>query len=148
MSHRRESTLSTAAVATAATSIAGVILSKLDTGRPAAGFNATSHIVWGDRAAEVSEPDASHTLVGLLLNAGAMWSWAAVYRLLPRADRLATRLAKAAAVSALAYVTDYHVVPKRLTPGFEKRLKPRSLAVIYGVLAASLAVGDGLSRRA
>ena len=43
--------------------------------------------------------------------------------------------------SAVAYATDYHVVPERLTPGFEKRLSNESLAIVYGVLAACLALG-------
>jgi hypothetical protein len=45
-----------------------------------------------------------------------------------------------AGVSALAYVTDYHVVPKRLTPGWEERVSNRSLALIYAVLALSFPV--------
>lgn len=52
------------------------------------------------------------------------------------------------ATAALAYVTDYYVVPKRLTPGFEKRLSAPSMLGVYAALAASLplaslAVGRG-----
>jgi hypothetical protein len=45
----------------------------------------------------------------------------------------------AAAVSAVAYVTDYHLVPRRLTPGWEHRVSGKSLAAVYGVLALGLA---------
>jgi hypothetical protein len=41
-------------------------------------------------------------------------------------------------VAAAAYVTDYHVVPKRLTPGWELRISPRSLLATYAVLALAL----------
>jgi hypothetical protein len=46
------------------------------------------------------------------------------------------------ATSALAYVVDYHVVPDRFTPGFEKRLPDRSLGLIYTVLALGLAASE------
>lgn len=137
----------TATAASTATSIAGVVLSKRDTGRLAAGFDATSHIVWGDEAYEHEEIDFKHTLVGMGLNVGAMWAWAAVYQMLPPAHRLAGKLLKGAAVSALAHVTDYYVVSKRFTPGFEKKLSPRSMAKMYGVLAVSLALGDRCTSR-
>ena len=49
-------------------------------------------------------------------------------------------------VSATAYVTDYCVVPKRLTPGFELRLPRRALAPIYAALALGLSLRDVLRR--
>ncbi|MFZ5896998.1 MAG: hypothetical protein ACOY0T_38425 [Myxococcota bacterium] len=139
------SVLLMAGIASLATTAAAVSLSQRDTGHAAAAFNATSHILWGERAAKVDRFDVKHTVAGTLLNAGAMLSWAAVYRLLPNAKSVAAIVTKGALVSALAYVTDYHVVPKRLTPGFEERLSAKSMAAIYGVLAASLALGDWLS---
>ena len=42
------------------------------------------------------------------------------------------------AIAALAYLTDYYVVPKRLTPGFEERLSGRSMFGIYALLGATL----------
>ena len=59
---------------------------------------------------------------------------------------LRTALLGGAAVAAAAYVTDYRVVPKRLTPGWESRVTGRSLAAIYTVLALSLPL-RGLLRR-
>jgi hypothetical protein len=50
-------------------------------------------------------------------------------------------------VSALAYVTDYYVVPKRLTPGYELRLRPCALAGIYLALALSLSFSKPLRAR-
>ena len=42
----------------------------------------------------------------------------------------------------VAYVVDYHVVPRRLTPGFELRVPRRALAAVYGALAVGLALRD------
>ena len=135
-----------AGLASLATSAAVSILARHETGHTAAGLNATSHILWGDRASKVNDFDAKHTVAGALLNSGAMLSWALVHSLLPRANSVPAILTKGALVSALAYVTDYHVVPKRLTPGFEKRLTTPSLAAVYGVLAASIAAADWFRR--
>jgi hypothetical protein len=48
----------------------------------------------------------------------------------------------AAAVTAGAYITDYYLVPKRFTPGFEKRVSGKSLFAIYVALAVGLAARD------
>jgi hypothetical protein len=142
------STLVSAGMAAAATSATAALLAKKETGSAAAGLNATSHIVWGDEAATHDEADWQHTAVGALLNTGATAGWAAVQRaLFPKPKTVWGAAATGAAVSALAYVTDYYLVPKRLTPGFEKRLSPRALFAIYGALAAALATGALLSAR-
>ncbi len=82
--------------------------------------------------------------------------WAALYSLLHghRADAKTPLRAVAGGVatSAVAYAVDYHVVPSRLTPGWEHRMAPRSLAATYGSLAAGFALGalllGALDRRA
>jgi len=45
------------------------------------------------------------------------------------------------AISALADVTDCHVVPRRLTPGFEMRRSGGGMATMYASLALALAAG-------
>jgi hypothetical protein len=45
-------------------------------------------------------------------------------------------------ISAAAYVTDYHIVPKRLTPGFEMRIPRVALAGVYAALALGLSARD------
>ena len=132
--------LVTSAVASAATTLATAALGKLQCGSAAAPLNATSHIVWGERATRQDDADIRHTLVGTLLNAAAMVSWASVQHLFfPRPRGLWGSAATGAAVAALAYVTDYYVVPKRFTPGFEARLSRGALATVYVALAAALA---------
>jgi len=113
-----------------------------DSGNAVAPVNATSHIVWGESAGAVDAVDAKHTLTGMALNAGACVFWATFYerwfgRAAERGD-VGTALLGGAAVATAAYVTDYHLVPKRLTPGWEARISPRSLAAAYVVLALSL----------
>jgi len=132
--------LLTSAVTSATTTAALCLLSSRDTGQPAAALNAVSHILWGDEAAKYDRWDVRHTLAGTLLNAGAMGLWSAVHALFPAPRSVFGAARNATIVSALAYVTDYHVVPRRLNPGFEQRLSRKSLFGTYAVLAASLAV--------
>lgn len=112
-------------------------------------LNAVSHITFGDEAAAHTELSAKYTGTGAALNTAAVFSWAAMHagvmRALPRQD-LPSAIGAGAAVAAVAYVVDYHVVPRRLTPGFEKRLSGRSLFWIYSALAAGLAAGWAANR--
>lgn len=107
-------------------------------------INAISHMVWGPRAAKPDGFRARYSLAGLALNYGACWFWAwfqqaAKRRLrLPESPEAAAGMA--AAVSAVAYITDYHVVPRRFTPGFELSLSPRHFPWLYGALALGLMV--------
>ena len=129
---------------------------KRETGSYAAPLNATSHIVWGDKAALQDRPSLKYTLTGFLLNHAATVFWATAYESLfgTRAGRLRRpgsrsplrSLLGSAAVTAGAYVTDYYLVPKRFTPGFEKRVSGQSLAAIYGALALGMAAHDLIRR--
>ena len=111
-------------------------------------LNAVSHITFGDEAAAHTELSAKYTGTGAALNTAAVFSWAAMHagvmRAMPRQD-LPSAIGAGVAVAAVAYVVDYHVVPRRLTPGFEKRLSGRSLFWIYSSLAAGLAAGWALN---
>jgi hypothetical protein len=155
------------AAATAA-SLAG----KCEEGSYAAPLNATSHILWGDEAASKDRASLKYTLTGFLLNHGSAIFWAWFYEKLfgarvagaaassyanGRANggangrrtkgrtatpSLAQPILGAAAVAASAYVIDYHLIPKRFTPGFEKRVSGKSLAAIFATLAMGLAARD------
>jgi hypothetical protein len=58
------------------------------------------------------------------------------------------RLAGAALVTGVAALTDLRLVPARLTPGFEHRLRPASVALVYLGFAAGLVIGATVCRRA
>jgi hypothetical protein len=116
---------------------------------PWAPLNAVSHIAWGDEAALHVAPSWKYSATGIGLNTGAMVLWGAVYSWFAGAasTRTAPRaLAAGIATAATAYVVDYHVVPKRLTPGFEKRLSGGSMFLIFASLAIGLCAGDILTR--
>ncbi len=138
-------TISTGAVATASTTTALAVLGQLENGDPVSTINAVSHMLWGDEAAETDALDVEHTLAGIGLNAAAVTSWAGVHELfMPRegGPSVSRALLAGAATAAAAYITDYHVVPERLTPGFEKRLSRPALLGVFATLALSLAAAS------
>jgi hypothetical protein len=141
--------LTSGTVAGIGTALAASLAGRKETGSFAAPLNATSHILWGDAAAERNDASLKHTFAGFLLNHGSAIFWAAFYEKWfgaraasgPSSSFLRPAVG-AAIVTAGAYVTDYYLVPKRFTPGYEKRLSGKSLATIYGVLALSFIATD------
>jgi hypothetical protein len=122
---------------------------RADSGSAVAPINATSHVIYGPEAATADLPDVRHTVPGFAINAAACVFWATIYEeLFGRAARRHPGMALIGgpAVAALAYLVDYHLVPKRLTPGWEERVSGRSLAVIFGAMALSLPVRSLLKR--
>jgi hypothetical protein len=122
-------------------------LGKRDSGDAAAPINAISHWFWGDRAARVTDVDLRHTLAGYLTHHAAAIFWAVFFERWfgERArddDRAA--LVGGAATAALAATVDYTITPKRLTPGYEKRLSLGALVLVY----AAFGIGLALSKRA
>jgi hypothetical protein len=138
------------AIAGAATTAAVAIAGRRDTGSAVAPINATSHVVYGAKAAAVTEADFGHTALGFLINTGAAVFWATFYEkafgaAAERGD-IAAAWFGGAAVAGLAYMTDYHAVPKRLTPGWEYRISDRSLLAVFAALALSLPIRGLLKR--
>jgi hypothetical protein len=142
----RDSVLS-GAVASVATLAAASILGKNATNSAIGPVNAVSHVLWGDEAADHHRASAKYTLAGAAINHAACMFWAVIYEKFFASERPRDALLGGAAVAAIAYVTDYHLVPKRLTPGYELALPKRSLAGIYGALAVSLGVASALRAR-
>jgi hypothetical protein len=110
-------------------------------------INAISHILWGPDAAAQRRFTMRYTAAGLLLNVIACGFWAWVFRFRYKRQRSSFfRLARRAfGISAIAYLTDYHVVPRRFTPGFELCLSRRSFPWIYGALAVGLVLPEALT---
>ena len=136
--HSAQAAVAPGLLTTAAVAIAG----QVDGANAAAPLNAVAHIPYGDEAFSEDEASLKYTGTGTALNLAAVASWAAVYELtVGRAARRGNTLAGilgGPAIAALAYVTDYYIVPKRLTPGFEERLSGRSMFGVYAVLGATL----------
>ncbi|HEX2138626.1 MAG TPA: hypothetical protein VHG33_02830 [Woeseiaceae bacterium] len=125
-----------------ATAAAAALRGRVDSGSAVAPINATSHVVYGPEAGDVEVADLKHTMLGLAINAGASVFWATLYeRMFARTGNrggMGKSLLGGAAVASLAYLVDYHLVPQRLTPGWEERVSGRSLAMIFGAMALSL----------
>lgn len=105
-------------------------------------INAVTHCLWPERAVRERGFSARHTLLGLGIHQAAAIFWALLFeRIAPRSprDHAIGVLAAAAGTAATAYCVDYHVVPKRLTPGFEAHLGARSMTRVYAGIAVGLA---------
>jgi hypothetical protein len=117
---------------------------KKENGTPYAPTNAISHWFWGDRAIRRDGPSARYTAVGYAIHHASSVFWAVVYEKFfgVTVDRkeVAPALAGGAAVGAIACFADYHLTPKRLQPGFEKRLSSGSLFLVYGAFGLALAL--------
>ncbi|SNT32651.1 hypothetical protein SAMN06265795_12536 [Noviherbaspirillum humi] len=147
--------LVTGTLAGMATALATAMNGKREAGSYAAPLNATSHILWGDEAARHDDVSMKYTASGFLLNHAAAIMWAAIYEKwfagrrggVLKGGSAMTPALGAALVSAGAYVTDYHLVPKRFTPGYEYHLSGKSMALIYGALALGLVASTLLTDR-
>lgn len=124
--------------------IAACIASRFNNGHAARPMNAVAHIYDGGAPPAHNGDAARNTLLGSAIHTGASLWWAAFYQaaLAVRPHRLPA----AAAIAALAYVVDYHVVHKRFRPGFEAYLTARGMFAVYAALAAGYAVSGGDGR--
>jgi len=66
-------------IACVATLAAAALLGARERGSAVAPVNATSHVLWGEEAAQARAPDLQHTVAGVALNEGACVFWAAFY---------------------------------------------------------------------
>jgi hypothetical protein len=143
--------LATGKLASSATAGAAALCGQIELGKPFAPINALSHVVFGEAAIQQDDVSLKYTATGALVNDAACVSWAALHEQLfgRAADKGNVPLvfAGGAGVAALAYLMDYYLVPKRLTPGIEKRLSSRGLFVVYAALALSLAAGSLLNAK-
>lgn len=123
---------------------------RVDTGAAVAPVNAVSHWIWPREALRRDRPSWRHTGVGAVVHSASSMVWAGVYAWLRARRRHPTpvnALGDAAAATAMAALVDLKLVPRRLTPGFERRLTPRSLGIVYAGFAAGLAAGGLIALR-
>jgi hypothetical protein len=143
-----------------------VLRGRRESGSGYAALNAVSHWLWGPSAYAVDARTWRHTAPGALIHHASSLVWGVLFELLLRQLRLrragaaagpagaaggltlAHVAATAAAVTAVAAVTDLRLVPERLSPGFENRLRPGSVALVYVAFGCGLlAVGAWQARR-
>lgn len=123
-----------------------------DGGSGWAPINATSHVLYGPRAAHASGATWAQTVPGLIINLGAGLWWALVFetlfgRQIERRGATGAVLG-GATTGALAYLLDYRLLPRRLSPGWELSVSRRSVGMGLAALGAGLAVGAMLRKRA
>ncbi len=114
-------------------------------GATPAGTNAASQWVWDRPARRARAWTWRHTAVGYAIHHASSVFWATMFEAW-RQRHPARPLAKASAVATLAYVVDYHVVPPRLSPGFEHRIARPGMLTTYAAFALGLYLA-GLHRR-
>lgn len=143
--------LSTGKLTTLLSAAAIAISGKSELDNPVAPINAISHIMFGEEATREDTPSLKYTGTGLLLHDAACTSWAALHeQLFGRAVSQGNQKAAFAGgglIAIIAYITDYYLVPKSVTPGMERRLSNRSLFFIYTMLGLGLSLGSILSAR-
>lgn len=108
--------------------------------------HAVSHILFGDKVLHEARFHAKYWVSGFVLNAGAMYGWAVVAELgylwlSLKAGDLITAVLMAIALTIIAFITDFHIVPKRYTPGFEKVISRYALYTVYLCLAIGFVFG-------
>lgn len=115
------------------------------TGSVTSASNATSHWVWGEPARRRHDVSLRHTLLGYAIHhASSIW-WAGFHEAGLDRTRAPAWLV-APVVGTAAMVVDYGVVPKRLTPGFERHLSRSELVAVYVAFSAGLWLGSRLTR--
>ena len=143
-------TLTDGLLASAISAAALVWRGRQDGAGPYAPLNAVSHWIWPREAMRRGEPSLRHTATGTAIHVASSLLWAALYDFVRTRRRRPTPLnaiADAAAVTALAATVDLKLVPRRLTPGFERETSRPSLALVYGGFALGLAIGGVLALR-
>lgn len=146
----RQDSARKAAITALGTTAAIALCGHLENGDAIQPINDVSHITFGDEAFAQRGASLKYTGSGLALTKSFTASWAVLHEMLFGAyqdeGNVPVSLAGGALIASFAYLLDFHIVPKRLTPGFETHLSKRSLLAIYVVLALALGLG-GLRRK-
>ena len=138
--------LASGSIASILSTAAASLLARSRTGSAASAPNATSHWIEGEPAMHEHGLDLRHTVTGYAIHHASSLLWATFHEAGMQHTRLpGWRIAPA--VAAMALVVDYGVVPKRLTPGFERHMSRAGLLSVYAVFAGGLALGSRLTRR-
>lgn len=120
-----------------------------DAGAVAAPLNAPSHWLWPS-ALHQDGATVRYTFTGMVVHHLSAIFWAVLYeRAGPSRSARSARSAvrDAAIVTAVAACVDLKLVPERLTPGFQHRLKQGSLWAVYGAFAVGMAMAAVLAAK-
>ncbi len=135
-------------IASVLSTLAVSVCSRWRVGSAATGTNAASQWLWYPRARFARAPSWRHTAVGYVIHHASSLLWATGYEATRPARASASgRAVRAAGIATLAYVVDYHVVPRRLSPGFEHKVGPAGMVAVYAAFAAGLWMSTRLATR-
>jgi hypothetical protein len=126
---------STASLASTAALVARGQQERSDAAQP---VNGPSQWVWGLHAPYERGFTVRHTVTGYLIHHAMSVFWAGLFEK-ARPRRPVATVAAASVTAAVAYVVDFHVVPRRLSPGFDVALSRRGLFATYAAFAIGLA---------
>ena len=148
---RIQAALVTGTIAALSSSLALILCGKGERGRGLATHNGPSQWIYGTRAGYRRSLTLRHTGTGTLIHLVSSWWWACVqYEAFPPravAKSYVRQAGEAGLIATAAYVVDYHFVPERLQPGFDKHVSTVSLAAIYVAFGIGLAAGAILFER-
>lgn len=146
----RDGAISGAAASILSTAVLAA-MGRREAGSPYAPTNATSHWIWGDRAAVQDRPSWRYTAVGYAIHHASASFWAVIYEKWFNAsgqrESVLPALAKGAAVAGLAAFIDYQLTPRRLQPGYEMRLSRKALLAVYAGFGLAMATRSMLVKR-
>lgn len=132
----------TGAIASACALAALLVVSRRETGKPFAALNGSSQLVHGDKALRAREPSLRFTVPALLIHhASAHW-WAAAQEHPALIRRVPAPAVRASGLMVCAAILDYGLLPRRLSPGYEGQLSARGIGLVFGAIAAGLALGS------
>ena len=119
----------------AATNAVIMLASDKENGSPWAALNCVAHIVDGDDKEQPEDYAPRESRIGILVNGTAMSAWGVLYEGALLVTRTKSSPLTALLAVGAAWVIDYKIVPKRYTPGIEKRLSQRSVLLSYAAMA-------------
>ena len=119
----------------AATNAVIMLASDKENGSPWAALNCVAHIVDGDDKEQPEDYAPRESRIGILVNGTAMSAWGVLYEGALLVTRTRSSPLTALLAVGAAWVIDYKIVPKRYTPGIEKRLSQRSVLLSYVAMA-------------
>lgn len=140
-------TIAASTAATLTTALLTALIAKRRGDSAVAPMNAVSHIAHGEKAAHRQGLSLKYTLMGFALHHAANMVWGALHQRLGRdsAGTASGAVARGVATAATAYLIDYHVMPRKLRPGFEKRMSKGERIAVFAVMALALPLGEFLA---
>lgn len=146
----RDGAVSGAAASIVSTAVLSA-MGRREAGSAYAPTNATSHWIWGDRAALQDAPSWRYTALGYVIHHASASFWAVIYEkwlnASGRREPVLPAIAKGAAIAGLAAFVDYQLTPRRLQPGYEMRLSRKALLAVYAGFGLAMAARSALVKR-